>query len=73
MEKVTICTEINRDAFGMFAQFAGFEVTDDLWQKLIKEPVSVDMKDMDDKQAQFGLTIALAGLALMKVAKKWLK
>ncbi len=69
MEKVTICTQISRDAFGMFAQVAGFEITDDLWQKLTKEAINVDLKEADDKEAEIGLGLALAGLALMKVAK----
>jgi hypothetical protein len=69
MEKVTISTQINRDAFGMFAQLAGFETDDELWQKLTKEPINVDLQQLDDKEAQIGLGLALAGLALMKIAQ----
>ena len=69
MEKVTISTEISRDAFGMVAQLAGTEIDSELWEKLTAAPIQIDIKDVDDREAQIGLVCVLAGLALAKVSK----
>ena len=69
MEKVTISMELGRDAFGMVAQLAGTEIDSELWEKLTAAPIQVDVKDVDDKEAQIGLTLMLVGLAMTKIGK----
>lgn len=69
MEKVTISMELGRDAFGMAAQLAGTEIDSELWEKLTAAPIQVDVKDVDDKEAQIGLTLMLVGLAMTKIGK----
>lgn len=69
MEKVTISMELGRDAFGMVAQLAGTEIDSELWEKLTAAPIQVDVKDVDDKEAQIALTFMLVGLAMTKIGK----
>lgn len=69
MEKVTISMELGRDAFGMVAQLAGTEIDSELWEKLTAAPIQVDVKDVDDKEAQIALTLMLVGLAMTKIGK----
>ena len=67
MEKVKITTEISRDAFGMIAQIADYEITDEVWDKLTEKPIAVNLKDIDDKQAELAVVMFLAGLAFKKI------
>ena len=67
MEKVKITTEITRDAFGMIAQIADTEITDEVWDKLTEKPIAVNLKDIDDKQAELAVVMVLAGLASKKI------
>jgi len=69
MEKVTISMELGRDAFGMVAQLADTEIDSELWEKLTAAPIQVDVKDVDDKEAQIALTLMLVGLAMTKIGK----
>lgn len=67
MKKVTISTELSRDALGMVAQMAGEEITDEMWDKLTEKPISVNLKDLDDRTAEVSMIVVLAGLAFKEV------
>jgi len=67
MKKVTISTELSRDALGMVAQIAGLEITDEMWDKLTEKPITVNLKDLDDREAELAATLVLAGLAFKEV------
>ena len=53
----------------MVAQLAGTEIDSELWEKLTAAPIQIDIKDVDDREAQIGLVCVLAGLAIAKVSK----
>ncbi|MBQ7683150.1 MAG: hypothetical protein IJT48_01570 [Bacteroidaceae bacterium] len=67
MKKVTISTELSRDALGMVAQMAGEEITDEMWDKLTEKPISVNLKDLDDRTSEVSMIVVLAGLAFKEV------
>lgn len=68
MKKVTITTELSRDALGMVAQMAGIEITDEMWDKLTEKPITVNLKDLDNRTAENAVILALAGLAFKEVS-----
>ena len=67
MKKVTITTELSRDALGMVAQMAGIEITDEMWDKLTEKPITVNLKDLDNRTAENAVILVLTGLVFKEV------
>lgn len=65
-EKLKISIEFSRDQVATVATLAGVELTQDAWDKVTDNPVSISMSDIDDKEAQLGLLIAIVGIAMGK-------
>lgn len=65
-KKLIVNIEFNRDQVATVATLAGVELTQDAWDKVTDNPVSISMSDIDDKEAHLGLLIAIVGIAMGK-------
>lgn len=65
-KKLIVNIEFSRDQVATVATLAGVELTQDTWDKVTENLVNINMSDIDDKEAQLGLLIAIVGIAMGK-------
>lgn len=65
-KKLTVNIEFSRDQVATVATLAGVELNQEIWDKVTEKPVNLNMSDIDDKEAQLGLLIAIVGIAMGK-------
>ena len=66
MDKLTVNIEFTRDQVATVATLAGVELSQEIWDKVTEKSVNISMSDIDDKEAQLGLLIAIVGIAMSK-------
>ena len=65
-KKFIVNIEFSRDQVATVATLAGVELNQESWDKVTEKPVNLSMSDIDDKEAQLGLLIAIVGIAMGK-------
>lgn len=65
-KKLTVNIEFSRDQVATVSTLAGVELNQEIWDKVTEKPVNISMSDIDDKEAQLGLLIAIVGIAMGK-------
>ncbi|MBQ5465654.1 MAG: hypothetical protein IIT60_00220 [Muribaculaceae bacterium] len=65
-KKLTVNIEFSRDQVATVATLAGVELNQEIWDKATEKPVNISMSDIDDKEVQLGLLIAIVGIAMGK-------
>lgn len=65
-KKFIVNIEFSRDQVATVATLAGVELNQESWDKVTEKPVNLNMGDIDDKEAQLGLLIAIVGIAMGK-------
>lgn len=65
-KKLIVNIEFNRDQVATVATLAGIELNQEIWDKATEKSVNISMSDIDDKEAQLGLLIAIVGIAMGK-------
>ncbi len=65
-KKLIVNIEFSRDQVATVVTLAGVELNQESWDKVTEKPVNLSMSDIDDKEAQLGLLIAIVGIAMGK-------
>ena len=65
-KKLIVNIEFSRDQVATVATLAGVELNQESWDKVTEKPVNLSMSDIDDKEAQLGLLIAIVCIAMGK-------
>ena len=65
-KKLSVNIEFSRDQVATVSTLAGVELSQEIWDKVTEKSVNISMSDIDDKEAQLGLLIAIVGIAMRK-------
>lgn len=65
-KKLSVNIEFSRDQVATVSTLAGVELSQEIWDKVTEKSVNISMSDIDDKEAQLGLLIAIVGIAMSK-------
>lgn len=71
-EKVKLVVELDKAAVQGASYLVNIQLTDELWNKMISEPIPFPMELMEDqrKMMEIGMAIAAIGLTLKKMKDK---